>query len=167
MDPLTIHRRPLAPDLVRALDPGACSDPSDGFGRGGAPHPSPRDRDGSAAVGSIGEALAVHHLVADDGLEILARNWRLAAGELRGELDVVARDRTTNTLIVVEVKTRRDAARFGGAVTALHPRQIARLRRVTTAFVRQAGLRPATLRLDLVAIDLGRAPSLQHVPEIW
>ncbi|MCC5948815.1 MAG: YraN family protein [Nitriliruptoraceae bacterium] len=150
MDPLTIHRRSLSPAVLDAVA-GAAGDAPSGHTTHG--------------VGALGEALAVHHLVGEDGLELLARNWRAGHGELRGELDVVVRDPRTDTLVVVEVKTRRDAARFGGALTAVHPRQAARLRRLTTSFVRDAGLRPARLRLDLVAIDLGRNATLHHVPD--
>lgn len=119
-----------------------------------------RDR---ASRGLLGEELAVDHLRRGDGLEILARNWRLTAGELRGELDVVARDEGSGALVVVEVKTRRDAARFGGAVAAVSPRKAARVRALTAAFLRESGLRARRVRLDLVAIDLGPAPRLHHL----
>jgi putative endonuclease len=114
------------------------------------------------AIGRLGESLAARHLTADDGLAIIARNWRLSSGDLRGELDLVARE-PDGTLIVVEVKTRRDAERFGGALAALTPRQGQRLRSLTAAFLRDARLRVSAIRLDVVAIDLGREPMLTHV----
>jgi hypothetical protein len=76
--------------------------------------PSSLDASPGLPVGRLGECLAARHLAAD-GLELVARNWRIADGELRGELDLIAVDRATATLVVCEVKTRRDAARFGGA----------------------------------------------------
>lgn len=118
---------------------------------------------GTRAIGRLGEDLAAAHLQADDGLEIVARNWRVATGELRGELDLVAVDRPAGTVVVCEVKTRRDAQRFGGALQALTPRQGARLRLLTGAFLREAGMALPHVRLDLVAIDLGRAPTLHHL----
>lgn len=122
---------------------------------------------GSAgATGRLGERLAAHHLAVDDHLEVVARNWRLTTGELRGELDVVAVDHARATIVVCEVKTRTDAARFGGAVGALTPRQHARIRVMTGAFLREAGLPYRRVRLDLVAIDLGRQPSLRHLPGV-
>ncbi len=114
-------------------------------------------------LGPFGEQLAADHLVEEDGLELLARNWRLAAGELRGELDLVAIDRAAGELVVVEVKTRRDADRFGGALAAVSPRKAARVRALTGAFLRQAHLHTRRVRLDVVAIDLGRAPVLHHL----
>jgi putative endonuclease len=120
-------------------------------------------RSGAAhAIGRYGESLAARHLVADDGLAIVARNWRISDDSLRGELDLVARG-ADGMLVVVEVKTRRDAHRFGGALAALSPRQGQRLRSLTAAFLRQAQFRVAAIRLDVVAIDLGREATLTHV----
>lgn len=118
---------------------------------------------GRGELGALGERLAAEHLVEADGLELVARNWRLAAGELRGELDLVAIDRAGGELVVVEVKTRRDAERFGGALAAISPRKAAKVRALTGAFLHQAGLHTRRLRVDVVAIDLGRAPVLHHL----
>ncbi|TVP65397.1 MAG: YraN family protein [Nitriliruptor sp.] len=115
------------------------------------------------ALGRAGEALAARHLGQDDRLQVLARNWRIADGALRGELDVVAVDPTRGTLVVCEVKTRRDADRFGGAVAALDHRKHRQLRSLTAAFLREQGGRFASVRLDLVAIDVGRRPRLTHI----
>lgn len=154
MEPTT-HRQRLLPPPVERLSPSA---------------PDCRSTTGAVAVGSAttssigryGEALAARHLAEDDGLRILARNWRIHLGELRGELDIVAHA-PDGTLVVVEVKTRRDAQQFGGALEALTPQQGRRLRGLTGAFVREARVRVAAIRLDLVAIDLGRDAMLTHV----
>ncbi len=114
-------------------------------------------------LGVRGEALAAHHLVADDGLTLVERNWRLASGELRGELDLIAHEPHADVLVVCEVKTRRDAERFGGAVAAVDHRKRARLRALTAAYLRSCGRCYGRVRLDLLAIDLGRAPRLTHL----
>lgn len=114
-------------------------------------------------LGPRGEALAAHHLVVDDRLTLVCRNWRLASGELRGELDLVAHEPRADVLVVCEVKTRRDADRFGGAVAAVDHRKRARLRALTAAYLRSCGRRYHGVRLDLVAIDLGRRPRLTHL----
>jgi putative endonuclease len=118
---------------------------------------------GRGRLGRLGEDLAVRHLTVDDGLEVLARNWRLASGELRGELDVVAVDHARGCVVVCEVKARRDAERFGGALGAVSPRKRAKVRALTGAFLREASLPYGRVRLDVVAIDLGRQPVLHHV----
>jgi putative endonuclease len=132
----SLHRRPLDPRLLAASD---------------------------RSTGALGEDLAAHHLVTDDGCELVARNWRLAAGELRGELDLVVVDRDDGCVIVCEVKTRRDAERFGGALAAVPPRKAAKVRALTGAFLREARLPYPRVRLDVIAIDLGRQPVLHHV----
>ncbi len=115
------------------------------------------------ALGAAAEELAASHLARDHRLEVIARNWRIAQGELRGELDVVAVDPATDTLVVCEVKARRDAERFGGAVAALGYGKTSRLRTLTAAFLRSQPQRFATVRLDLVAVDAGRRPTLTHI----
>ncbi|MEX2328376.1 MAG: YraN family protein [Nitriliruptoraceae bacterium] len=117
-------------------------------------------------TGRIGERLAARHL-AGHGMQVLATRWRIAAGPLRGELDVVAVDVDGSALVVCEVKTRRDADRFGGAVAALGVDQRRRISRLTTAFLSESRLRLRTVRFDLVAVDLGRHGSLTHVPHAW
>ena len=72
----------------------------------------------AAAVGDYGERMAERYL-RDQGLEILARNWRCALGEI----DIVARD--GGCLVVCEVKTRRGVA-FGGPIQAVTLRKLAR-----------------------------------------
>ncbi len=143
------HRFPLTPHHVAALT-------------GAAPDDRPA-ASAAARLGRAGEALAVHHLEADHGFVVVARNWRLSAGELRGELDVVALDHEGRRVVVCEVKARRDAGRFGGAVTAVSERKRARIRVLAAAFLREAALPYRIVRLDLVAIDVGRNPSLSHL----
>ncbi len=118
---------------------------------------------GARRLGAVGEELAARHLVDDDGLRLIARNWRIAAGELRGELDLVALDEPAGTVVVCEVKARRDAARFGGALSAVSPRKRAKVRALAAAFLREADLPYRRVRLDVVAVDLGRDPVLHHV----
>ncbi len=131
------------------------------------PRPDP-DGDRRRALGQAGEALAVRHLVDDDGLEILATNWRVTKGEVRGELDVVAVDAATGSLVVCEVKTRRGTG-FGGPLAAVTPRKQAKIRALTLAFLRQAGMRYRHIRFDVVAVLLpdGRAGTLDHLEGVF
>lgn len=96
------------------------------------------------AVGRYGERVAERFLV-ESGLVILERNWRCALGEI----DIVARD--GDCLVVCEVKTRTSTA-FGHSLEALSRPKAARLRRLALAWVEARGVRPAGIRIDLVAV---------------
>jgi putative endonuclease len=118
-------------------------------------------------VGALGERLAAGHLAGGHACEILVANWRVADEDVRGELDLIAVDPADGTVVFCEVKTRRDARRFDGALAALGPRQQARIRRLAVRFLATAELGVRRVRFDLVAVDLGRRPSLTHVPDAW
>jgi putative endonuclease len=109
------------------------------------------------AVGAYGERLAVRHLL-QSGLVLLDRNWRSRAGEI----DIVARD--GEVLVFCEVKTRRGSS-FGTPAEALDARKVARLRRLAAEWLAQAGVRPAEVRFDVVAVlsPPRGAPRVEHV----
>lgn len=116
-------------------------------------------------LGDRGEQHAVDHLTRDDGLVVVARNWRLRTGDVRGELDVVAVDERRARLVVVEVKTRA-SDRHGSPLLAVTSDKQARIRRLTSAFLRETGGGHRTVRFDVVAVLLppdGRG-RLDHVP---
>jgi len=96
------------------------------------------------AVGAYGERVAERFLV-QAGMVVLERNWRCPLGEI----DIVARD--GDCLVVCEVKTRTSAA-FGHPLEALTRRKATRLRRLAFAWVQARGVRPAQIRVDLVAV---------------
>ena len=56
-------------------------------------------------LGREGERIAAEYLRVC-GYQVLDRNWRWRGPDVRGELDIVAL--STNLLVTVEVKTRRD-----------------------------------------------------------
>ncbi|MCV7379559.1 YraN family protein [Mycobacterium alsense] len=112
-----------------------------------------------AQLGAMGEALAVDHLTRT-GLRIVARNWRCRYGEL----DVIAADEATNTVVFVEVKTRTGDG-YGGLAHAVTPRKVARLRRLAGLWLAGQDVRWAALRIDVVGVRVGRrrAPELTHL----
>ena len=124
--------------------------------------PHVASRPGTLGLGEVGEALAADHLVQAHHAIVLDRNWRVAAGRVRGELDIVVLEEATATLVVCEVKTRRDAQRFGGAVAAISPGKRAQVRRLTAAYLQQQARHHRHVRLDVIAVDLGPAPTLTH-----
>ena len=100
------------------------------------------------AVGRYGEDVAARFLAAA-GLVVIERNWRCELGEL----DIVARE--GEVLVVCEVKTRCGTA-FGLPVEAVTPRKAARLRRLTSRWLAEHPVRPAEVRIDVVAVLRGR-----------
>ncbi|WP_062460544.1 YraN family protein [Demequina soli] len=109
------------------------------------------------AVGRYGEEVAARRLV-EDGWEVLVRNWRCA----RGELDIVARD--GRELVFVEVKTRRSDA-FGGALAAVTPAKVRRLRLLAGQWLADQDVAWPAVRIDVVAVTLPRAGAavIEHV----
>ena len=103
---------------------------------------------GRQALGAHGEAL-VARWYEEQGYTVLARNWRVAEGEL--DL-VLGRDRL---VVVCEVKTR-STDRFGSpleAVTALKQR---RIRRLTALWLSASGHGPCQIRFDVAAVLRGQ-----------
>jgi len=98
------------------------------------------------------------------GWQILARNWRIRAGEL----DLVAR--AGNTLVVIEVKAHHAGPRRGptAPVLAVGPNKQRRLRRLASAWVAGHGRRLAfrEVRFDVVGITFdreGRVLAYEHI----
>jgi putative endonuclease len=103
------------------------------------------------AVGRYGERVAARHVQAA-GWAVLARNWRSPSREVRGEIDMLALD--GDTLVVVEVKTRRSAS-HGSGLEAVTPEKLRRLRRLAAVWLAGDAGRaaaPAAVRIDVVAV---------------
>lgn len=95
---------------------------------------------------------------------VVARNWRCARGDVRGELDVVAR--CGPLLVFCEVKARRGAGR--DPLVAVTPQKVLRLRRLAAAYLAE---RPhaGDVRFDVVAVSWpgrGDEPQVVHVPGV-
>lgn len=131
-----------------------------------SPRPADPPTTGTARTGATGEQLACELLTAF-GLQVVARNWRIADGDLRGELDVVALDHDAGEVVVVEVKTRRGGG-FGGPLAAVTARKQARLRRLALALLVGADLPYRQVRFDVVGVRLDHdPPRLEHVREAF
>lgn len=122
--------------------------------------------DARARAGATGEDLACE-LLTHRGLQVVARNWRIADGDLRGELDVIALDHDQRAVVVVEVKARHGGG-FGGPLAAVTPRKQARIRRLALAFLVRADLPYRQVRFDVVGVRLDHdPPRLEHVREAF
>jgi putative endonuclease len=98
------------------------------------------------AVGRYGEQVAARHLV-EAGLEILARNWRCA----EGEIDIVARD--DRALVICEVKTR-SSEMFGLPAEAVTRKKADRLRRLAYLWLQERSTSFAPAGFDEVRFDV-------------
>lgn len=99
-------------------------------------------------LGRRGETLACR-LLQSKGYDILARNWRIKAGEL----DIVARDGAT--LVFVEVKTLRRSGLFR-PLDNLSPRQRQRNFHAGKFYWKMLRMPELRARFDLVEVVLGR-----------
>lgn len=114
-------------------------------------------------LGDWGEQLAADHLLAD-GLEVLARNWRCAAGEL----DLVARE-PDGTVVFVEVKTRAGLG-FGTPAEAVGRVKARRLRTLACRWLLENRPPGATeLRFDVIGVVRlpGAPPEVTHLREAF
>lgn len=109
-----------------------------------------------AQLGAWGEQLAVDHL-RSVGLAVLGRNWRCRYGEL----DLIACDNTSRTVIFVEVKTRSGDG-YGGWAEAVTAIKVRRLRRLAGLWLAGQDERWAAIRIDVIGVRVGRRP----VPEL-
>jgi putative endonuclease len=99
--------------------------------------------------------------IAEQGGEILARNWR---GN-RGELDIVARD--GSAVVGIEVKTRT-SLRFGHPAEAITARKIQTMKRLLGQWLsehRPLDFRCTEIRLDVISVLLSPRgePTVEHL----
>jgi putative endonuclease len=119
-----------------------------------------RSSDPRRDLGAAGERLAAAHLERL-GYAIVARNQRTG----RGEIDLIAHAR--DTLVFVEVKTRRASARAGSPFDAVDRRKQRQVRRIAAGWLAATPRRPhaGQLRFDVVGVTVdaaGRLVELDH-----
>lgn len=115
-------------------------------------------------LGKEGEDAAVAYLIAK-GYEIRHRNWHSG----HRDLDIVAQK--NGTLVIVEVKTRRDD-RFGHPEEAVDNRKIRNIVASADAYVRKFAI-DLPVRFDLITV-VGMQPPfrIEHIedaffPPVW
>ena len=112
-------------------------------------------------LGRLGEECAADFLTAT-GYRVLERNWRCA----QGEIDLVAE--RGGEVVFVEVKTRSGLG-FGHPFEAVTAQKLARLRRLAAAWCREAPVRPARIRIDVIAViaSNGCPPVVEHLEGVF
>jgi putative endonuclease len=101
------------------------------------------------AAGGEAEERAARFL-AEQGLQILARNYRTRLGEI----DLIARDGAT--LVFVEVRLRT-SERFGGALGSIDARKRHRIEAAARQYLGRLGREPPC-RFDVITVE-GRVPT--------
>lgn len=104
-------------------------------------------------TGDTAEALAASHL-AQHGLRVLERNWRVRGGEI----DLICMDHAT--LVFVEVRLRRNS-NFGGAAASITPSKQRRI--ILAARHYLAGKRECDCRFDVVLLDALHMEQLEWI----
>jgi putative endonuclease len=109
-------------------------------------------------LGQRGESLAAEKLAAL-GYELVARNYRCAAGEI----DLVARH--GDTVVFIEVRTRR-GRQFGIPEGSLTPRKRQHLIAAAQTYLQENNLIDISWRIDVVAVELSSRGELIRVDVI-
>jgi putative endonuclease len=112
----------------------------------------------TALLGRTGESLARKHL-RKAGLRILARNYACA----HGEIDLIALDPRDETIVFVEVKTRR-CDRYTEPYSAVNAEKQRKLRKTAAHYLAARG-RDLSYRFDVVSITAtaDAPPRIEHI----
>jgi putative endonuclease len=106
------------------------------------------------ASGRRGEDLA-HRFLKREGFTIVARNYRLSAGD--GEVDLIAWEGAT--LVFVEVKSRA-SEEFGPPERAIGEEKRAHMLRVAREYTRKTETPWESVRFDVVTVILTSPPRI-------
>ena len=111
------------------------------------------------AIGQLGEDRAVQYLVRL-GWQVLERNWSCRDGEL----DIVAYDPQTQTLVFLEVKCRSGVG-YGDPLEAITWRKRQKLRQLGYLWLTEHRLYAPQVRIDAIGVLLkpGEQPVVTHV----
>jgi putative endonuclease len=118
--------------------------------------------DARLATGRLAEALAAQFLE-QQGLRILARNWRQPGGEI----DLVADDAGTCVFVEVRARTGLD---FGHPLEAIGAAKRAQVVRAAKLYLHLESPRASGFRFDVVGVLFapdGGKPQVFHVPNAF
>jgi putative endonuclease len=111
------------------------------------------------SIGNKGEEIATEYLV-KNGYAILHKNWRYK----HLEIDIIAREK--NELVIVEVKTRKNAD-FEGPNDVVTKKKQKYLIDATSAYIDEYDIDLET-RFDIIhIINQGMKPSIEHIKDAF
>ena len=122
-----------------------------------SPH---RPKTHNAKIGKAGEDAAAKFLKAH-GFKILERNYRSG----RNEIDIIALD--GETLVFVEVKTRKSDAKVGGFYAGVSRRKTRNVHAAARDYMTKLPRRPQTYRFDIVEVSYSNSLddlAVRHYP---
>ena len=110
-------------------------------------------------LGKWGEDLAAAYL-AKKGYEILERDWKSG----HHDLDIIARDE--DTLVIIEVKTRRNRV-FGDPEEAIDYKKRMSLQSAINHYVKSHRT-GRDIRFDIISIvgTIGSTPEIEHIKDV-
>jgi putative endonuclease len=117
--------------------------------------------DSRKKLGEFGEKLALAFLV-DLNYILIEANWRCRSGEL----DIITQNE--DTLVFVEVRTRRNTGRYGTPQESVDARKQRKVRETAQVYLHQHHKHNCKIRFDLISVELNlqgefiRLDHLQH-----
>ena len=110
-------------------------------------------------LGKWGEALAAE-FVEKQGYEILERDWKSG----HHDLDIIARDE--DTLVIIEVKTRRNRL-FGDPEEAIDYKKRLSLQSAINHYLKSHRIK-TSVRFDVISIVgmIGSTPEIDHIKDV-
>lgn len=123
----------------------------------------------SSETGQTGEQVAADYLK-NNGYTILDRNFKNNSGRRLGEIDIIAKDKASNELVFVEVKTR-DFAKYGDTLPEenITRDKLRKLAKIASAYLRAKGWQDASHRFDAISVWLDfatRMAKIKHISHI-
>ena len=117
--------------------------------------------------GAWGEAVAVEYL-RRNGYEIIDRNSRPVAKDLRLEIDIVAWDREADEMVFVEVKQHAAHSPYERRLRSVDRGKRLNLRRACNWW-RRMNRWFGAYRFDVIEIygTPGTVPEIDHIPDVW
>ncbi|REE94396.1 putative endonuclease [Paenibacillus taihuensis] len=110
-----------------------------------------KKQDSRQSIGKFGEEQAARYL-SEQGYQVLVRNWRCRSGEL----DIIAS--IDDSIVIVEVRTRRQGGRFGTAAESVDFRKQHQVRGIAEIYLSLQKLHGKLIRFDVIAITAAVIP---------
>ncbi len=116
-------------------------------------------------IGEIGEKVAANYLVAQ-GFEIIAFNYSNSKGYCVGEIDIIAKDKTNEEFVFVEVKTRKGNKDLVVPEESITKEKIKRLKKAINWFLNENKLIDVNWRIDAISVIVEMRERKFHIKHI-